>query len=136
MKDVLDKMFRHNTWYQGANLTWKEFLELAAESNSFYLTEVFSKKQSENLLDERSYDIVLKSEEDRGFVRLTQEQIRYYKEREVFWREWHDNFTKERYHKHFTTKELHDYYARQRTEKEKIPEYKVAFSKILGRCNK
>lgn len=132
MKNMLDKKFRHSAWYKGSDLTWKDFLELAAENYNFYLSKKMSKSQSANLLDDINYDVVLRDEQGRGCIRLTEKQAEYYKRREFFWKQWEKNFENEYLiEDKIWDWDFRDYYFETMKEhKLKIPEYAEAVGKI------
>lgn len=125
--DVLNTKFKHRTWYKDSNLTWKEFLELASESLSFYVDKIPSKNQSDCLFNDLNYDVVLKNETGKSYVRLTKEQYEYYKQREQFWKNWHENYSRN----NFKGRYDFDYIQAENKAKEEVKEYAIAISKIV-----
>ena len=73
----LDKKFRHSSWYKNENLTVREFLDRAAKDyGTFRVVNVLAKTQSDNLFDDRNYDLALT--DGRAKFRLDKEQSNYY----------------------------------------------------------
>lgn len=126
--ELLLKKFNHGTWYKGSNLNWKNFLELAAESRSFYIGTVLGKEQSDKLLDDLNYDVVLKNESGNSYIKLTEEQLEYYKQRESFWKDWHKNYEEN----NFKGKYDGVYMQAEKEAKLNVPEYAEAISKVKG----
>jgi len=123
----LDTKFKHKTWYKNSKLTWKDFLELAAESSSFYISKIPSRNQSDHLFDNLTYEIVLKEESSKCYVRLTEEQYQYYIQRKQFWKNWHKEFTK----KNFNGVYDFNYIQEEGDAKRKVKEYLEAISKVV-----
>ena len=122
----LDRKFTHRVLYKNSELTVRDFLELAAESWDFYISEREEFK-SENLLDDPETFYVLICE--RNSIRLTYEEAEYFLARRLFWRKWQEEFAK----KYF--KGSYDYeYIRLRNEKKReVPEYLQAITRVKTR---
>ena len=128
MKD-LNKPFKHKTWYVNSDLTIRDFLELVAESRSFYVKKK-AKHHTDNLLDEAKITYVLTSEEGRGSYKLTDEEFSIFNARRDFWRKWEKEFDKQ----HWKPSGNSDYISFIRLKeaaKNEIPEYKQARDKII-----
>ena len=127
--DTLDKKFKHRVLYANSNLTWRDFLELAAENGVDYYLETESSLCSDNLMDEpdRFYKIVcIDSGRIRTRVSVTSEEAAYFISRRKFWSKWHKNYIDLHYHGDYNL----DYIQARNEAKRKIPEYKTAIDKV------
>lgn len=127
----LNTKFTHKTWYKGSDLTWKEFLELASEDRSFYIDKILSKNQSDYLFDDMHYDVVLRNETGKSYVKLTEGQYQYYRQRNQFWKNWHEEFTK----KNFNGVYDFSYIQAENDAKRNVKEYLEAISKLMNERN-
>lgn len=124
----LDRKFKHRSFFKGSDLTVREFLELAAESDSFWV-EIKTDFNSDYLLDDsgNTYS-VLKCEDSKCAIRLSSEEADYFNERRRFWRRWQDDFSKNNF------KGVCDntYIEMGKTKKREVPEYLQAILKLEG----
>ena len=125
VKDKLDRKFIHKTLYKNSNLTVKDFLELAAESRSFNLSQ---KKvcKSDKLLDDVEIFNVLVCK--KHSVKLTNEETEYFNKRRIFWRKWQEDFAKKYFKGLYNYN--NEYIQLQNQKKKEIPQYLQAISKV------
>lgn len=130
---TLNRKFKHNTWYKNAHLTVKEFLELAAESSDMYLSQKEARVQSSNMFDDTIFDNVLMDEESRGFYRLNEIELEYYKKRKTFWTNWNKKYT-ERYYS--DSVDYYEYCHIKNIAKLSVAQYKIAYDKFAASLSK
>ena len=123
----LDRKFTHRALYKDSELTVRDFLELAAESRSFYISERKEFK-SENLLDDPETFYVLICEEGYS-IRLTDEEAVCFSARRLFWRKWQEEFVK----KYFKGSCNDEYIRLENEKKREVPEYLQAISRAKTR---
>lgn len=86
-KDILDRTFRHNSWFK-EGVTIRYALDYFAKTNDFTLDKKPSKIQSDKLFDDINYDDILKYRgKEKGTYKLSQEEKEYYLERKEYWNE-------------------------------------------------
>ena len=83
-KSILDKKFRHHSWFKEGK-TVREAIDYFAKSGDFYLSKKPSKKQSDRLFDDTIYDNTIT--DGRSSYRISQEEIEFYSERKQYWKE-------------------------------------------------
>ena len=112
MRKLTDK-FIHKNWYRNANLTIKDFLELACNNTMIFLK-----------------DDTLKDEEESGHYKLNKTELDYYLSRKKFYSELKAQIreqNKEAYTNEYFTRFLDI----EENELNKITEYREAQDKFL-----
>lgn len=84
MKDFLSKRFKHSTWFK-EGVTVGYALDYFAKTGDFYLSKKPALKQSNNILDDITYDNIIT--DGRCFYRLSREEMQYYLDRKAYWSE-------------------------------------------------
>lgn len=83
-KSILDRVFKHSTWFKGQGKTTREVLDYFAK-NGYTVRQRPSKKQLGGLFDPISYDNCII--DGRSSYKLSEEEILYYTERMEYWKE-------------------------------------------------
>lgn len=112
MRNLSDK-FIHRCWYKNADLTIKDFLELACIGNSIYLQGK-----------------TLKDEEATGTYELTENELNYYLARKQFYTQL-KNKIRESNKTIYENEYFSKYIDIEQKELCKIPEYLEAHNKLL-----
>lgn len=122
---MLDRKFKHRTFYKGANLSVRDFLELASEYRSFWMESKVEFNSDYLPDDKQNTYYILRCENSRAVIKLSDEEAEYFTERRNFWNQWHTDFNN-------NYKGVFDdaFINLCNTKKREIPEYLQAITKF------